>query len=356
VTGEFLSGERNIPVPKTRRDPDGHLRIKGARQHNLKDIDVEVPLGTLTAVTGLSGSGKSTLIHEILYQGLRKRLNDNKTVRPGEHDGVEGIDNVESVRMIDQSPIGKTPRSNPATYTGVFDYIRELFAETQESKKRGYKKGRFSFNTKEGRCENCKGQGTVTIDMNFMSDVYVDCDVCDGRRYNEETLQVTYRGKTISEVLDMEVDEAYEFFEHDRRIKKRLGLLRDVGLGYMELGQPSNTLSGGEAQRVKIAEELGKVRREDVLYLLDEPTTGLHWADERKLIEVLHRLVENGNSVVVIEHELELVKCADRVIDLGPEGGKLGGEVIATGTPEEVSREKDSYTGKYLKEFLQDGG
>ncbi len=355
VTGGFLSGEREIDIPESRRSPTESLCIKGAKQHNLKDIDVEIPLGTLTAVTGLSGSGKSTLIHDILYQGLRKELNDNKTVRPGEHDEIEGTEYVESVRMIDQSPIGKTPRSNPATYTGVFDYIRELFAETKESKKRGYKKGRFSFNTKEGRCENCKGQGTVTIDMNFMSDVYVDCDVCDGRRYNEETLQVTYRGKTVSEVLDMEVDEAYGFFEHDRRIRKRLGLLRDVGLGYMELGQPSNTLSGGEAQRVKIAEELGKVRREDVLYLLDEPTTGLHWHDEQKLIDVLHRLVENGNSVVVIEHELELIKCADRIIDLGPEGGENGGEVLTAGTPEEVARNEDSYTGKYLREFLQDG-
>jgi excinuclease ABC subunit A len=355
VTGGFLSGEREIDIPESRRSPTESLCIKGAKQHNLKDIDVEIPLGTLTAVTGLSGSGKSTLIHDILYQGLRKELNDNKTVRPGEHDEIEGTEYVESVRMIDQSPIGKTPRSNPATYTGVFDYIRELFAETKESNKRGYKKGRFSFNTKEGRCENCKGQGTVTIDMNFMSDVYVDCDVCDGRRYNEETLQVTYRGKTVSEVLDMEVDEAYGFFEHDRRIRKRLGLLRDVGLGYMELGQPSNTLSGGEAQRVKIAEELGKVRREDVLYLLDEPTTGLHWDDEQKLIDVLHRLVENGNSVVVIEHELELIKCADRVIDLGPEGGENGGEVLIAGTPEEVARNEESYTGKYLREFLQDG-
>jgi len=354
VTGKFLSGELEIPTPKNRREPEDTISVKGARQHNLKDIDVEIPLGTLTAVTGLSGSGKSTLIHDILYQGLRKELNDNKTVRPGDHDEIDGIEKVESVRMIDQSPIGKTPRSNPATYTGVFDYIRELFAETKESKKRGYKKGRFSFNTKEGRCENCKGQGTVTIDMNFMSDVYVDCDVCDGRRYDKETLQITYRGKTISEVLDMEVEEAYEFFEHDRRIRKRLGLLKDVGLGYMELGQPSNTLSGGEAQRVKIAEELGKVRREDILYLLDEPTTGLHWSDEKKLIEVLHRLVENGNSVVVIEHELELIKCADHIIDLGPEGGKEGGEVIATGTPEETAQKERSYTGKYLRETLQD--
>ena len=354
VTGEFLSGERWIPIPENRRSPDEYLRIEGARQHNLKDIDVEIPLGTLTAITGLSGSGKSTLVHEILYQRLRKELNDNKTVRPGEHDDIQGTEMVESVRMIDQSPIGKTPRSNPATYTGVFDYIRELFAETKESKRRGYEKGRFSFNTKEGRCENCRGQGTVTIDMNFMSDVYVDCDVCDGNRYNEETLQVTYRGKTISEVLEMEVKEAYEFFEHDRRIRKRLGLLKDVGLGYMELGQPSNTLSGGEAQRVKIAEELGKVRREDVLYLLDEPTTGLHWADEKKLIEVLHRLVDNGNSVVVIEHELELVKCADRIIDLGPEGGEKGGEVVATGTPEEIANKDGSYTGQYLKELLKE--
>ncbi|MDY6771484.1 MAG: excinuclease ABC subunit UvrA [Candidatus Nanohaloarchaea archaeon] len=356
LTGRFLAGEERIELPEERREGEEFVTIRGAREHNLKDIDVEIPLGTLTAVTGLSGSGKSTLIHDILYRGLQRKINDNKSVRPGDHDGIEGVEAIESVRMIDQSPIGKTPRSNPATYTGVFDHIRELFAETREAKQRGYAKGRFSFNTKAGRCENCKGQGTVTIDMNFLSDVYVECDVCDGRRYDEETLQVEYRGKTIADVLEMDVDEAYEFFEHDKRIRKRLQLLRDVGLGYMDLGQPSPTLSGGEAQRVKLAEELGKIRREDVLYLLDEPTTGLHWSDERKLIDVLHRLVENGNSVVVIEHELELIKCADHIIDLGPEGGENGGAIVAQGTPEAVAANEESYTGRYLQDKLRDDG
>ncbi len=355
LTGRFLAGEERIEVPDKRREGGDTLTVRGAREHNLKDIDVEIPLGTLTAITGLSGSGKSTLIHDILYRGLQRSINDNRSVRPGDNDGIEGVDSVESVRMIDQSPIGKTPRSNPATYTGLFDYIRELFAETKEAQRRGYAKGRFSFNTKAGRCENCKGQGTVTIDMNFLSDVYVECDVCNGRRYDEETLQVEYRGKTIANVLEMDVDEAYGFFEHDRRIRKRLQLLRDVGLGYMDLGQPSPTLSGGEAQRVKLAEELGKVRREDVLYLLDEPTTGLHWSDERKLIDVLHRLVEDGNSVVVIEHELELIKCADHIVDLGPEGGENGGSIVAEGTPEVVANE-DSYTGRYLQDKLGDDG
>lgn len=354
VTGQYLAGEKKIPVPETRREPEGHLTVKGAREHNLKDIDVDIPLGVMTAVTGLSGSGKSTLIHDILYNSLTKELNNNKSVSIGEHEKVEGTEQIESVRMIDQSPIGRTPRSNPATYTGVFDYIRELFAQTKLSKKRGYEKGRFSFNVKGGRCEKCKGQGTVQIDMNFLSDVYVECERCNGKRYNEETLQVKYRGKSIAQVLGMEIEEAYEFFEHDKRIKRRLQLLKDVGLGYMELGQPSTTLSGGEAQRIKLSEELGKVRRKDVLYLLDEPTTGLHWEDESKLIEVLHRLVENGNSVLLIEHELELVKCADRIIDLGPEGGENGGKIVAQGTPEEIIKEENSYTGKYLENHLKD--
>ena len=354
VTGQYLAGDKKIPVPETRREPEGHLTVRGAREHNLKDIDVEISLGVMTAVTGLSGSGKSTLIHDILYNSLTKELNNNKSVSIGEHEKVEGTEQIESVRMIDQSPIGRTPRSNPATYTGVFDYIRELFAQTKLSKKRGYEKGRFSFNVKGGRCEKCKGQGTVQIDMNFLSDVYVECERCNGKRYNEETLQVKYRGKTIAEVLGMEIEEAYEFFEHDKRIKRRLQLLKDVGLGYMELGQPSTTLSGGEAQRIKLSEELGKVRRKDVLYLLDEPTTGLHWEDERKLIEVLHRLVENGNSVLLIEHELELVKCADQIIDLGPEGGENGGKIVAQGTPEEIIEEENSYTGKYLEKHLKD--
>lgn len=352
VTGDYLAGRKQIPVPEERRDPEGSITVKGAREHNLKDIDVDIPLGVITAITGLSGSGKSTLMHNIVYNRLTKELNRNESVRIGEHSDIEGLDQIESVRMIDQSPIGRTPRSNPATYTGVFDYIRELFADTKLSKKRGYDKGRFSFNVKGGRCEKCKGQGTVQIDMNFLSDVYVECERCNGKRYNEETLQVKYKEKSIAQVLGMEIEEAYEFFEHDRRIKRRLKLLKDVGLGYMELGQPSTTLSGGEAQRVKLSEELGKVQNEGILYMLDEPTTGLHWEDENKLIEVLHRLVDNGNSVLVIEHELELVKCADRIIDLGPEGGENGGEIVAEGTPEEVCQNLDSYTGKYLKELL----
>jgi len=352
VTGNYLAGEKEIEVPDERREPENKIVVKGAKEHNLKDIDVEIPLGVITAITGLSGSGKSTLMHKILYNQLTKDLNSNKSVRVGEHEEVKGLESIESVRMIDQSPIGRTPRSNPATYTGVFDYVRELFAETKKSEKRGYDKGRFSFNVKGGRCEKCKGQGTVQIEMNFLSDVYVECEQCNGKRYNEETLQVKYKGKSISEVLSMEVEEAYEFFEHDRRIKRRLKLLKDVGLGYMELGQPSTTLSGGEAQRVKLSEELGKTQRDDVLYLLDEPTTGLHWEDENKLIEVLHRLVDNGNSVLVIEHEMELIKSSDHIIDLGPEGGENGGQIVAEGTPEEVAENPDSYTGKYLKEYL----
>lgn len=352
VTGNYLACEKEIEVPNERREPENKIVVKGAKEHNLKDIDVEIPLGVITAITGLSGSGKSTLMHNILYNQLTKNLNSNKSVRVGEHEEVKGLESIESVRMIDQSPIGRTPRSNPATYTGVFDYIRELFAETKKSEKRGYDKGRFSFNVKGGRCEKCKGQGTVQIEMNFLSDVYVECEQCNGKRYNEETLQVKYKGKSISEVLSMEVEEAYEFFEHDRRIKRRLKLLKDVGLGYMELGQPSTTLSGGEAQRVKLSEELGKTQRDDVLYLLDEPTTGLHWEDENKLIEVLHRLVDNGNSVLVIEHEMELIKSSDHIIDLGPEGGENGGQIVAEGTPEEVAEKPDSYTGKYLKEYL----
>ncbi len=352
ITGKYLAGEKEIEVPDERREFENSITVRGAREHNLKDIDVEIPLGVITAITGLSGSGKSTLMHNILYNQVTKELNSNESVRIGEHDEIEGLEGIESVRMIDQSPIGRTPRSNPATYTGVFDYIRELFAQTNKSEKRGYDKGRFSFNVKGGRCEECKGQGTVQIEMNFLSDVYVECEQCNGKRYNEETLQVKYKGKSIAEVLNMEVEEAYEFFEHDRRIKRRLELLKDVGLGYMELGQPSTTLSGGEAQRVKLSEELGKTQRDDVLYLLDEPTTGLHWEDESKLIEVLHRLVDNGNSVLVIEHEMELIKSADQIIDLGPEGGENGGEIVAQGTPEDVAENPDSYTGEYLKEYL----
>jgi excinuclease ABC subunit A len=354
VTADYLAGRKSIPVPEERREQSGTLTVCGARQHNLKDLDVALPLETFTAVTGVSGSGKSTLIHDILYKGLARRMNDNTSVDPGEHDAIEGIDDVETVRLIDQSPIGRTPRSNPATYTGVFDYVRELFAETKLSKQRGYKKGRFSFNVKGGRCEACGGQGTVKIEMNFLSDVYVPCEECDGDRYNDETLDVTYKGKTIADVLGMEVDEAYDFFEANSQIRRRLKLLKDVGLGYMRLGQPSTTLSGGEAQRVKLAEELGKKDSGNTLYLLDEPTTGLHKEDERKLIDVLHRLVDNGNTVVVIEHELDLVKNADRIVDLGPEGGENGGEIVAQGTPEEVARVEASHTGRYLRDLLPD--
>ena len=352
MTGDYLSGRKEIPVPEQRREADGELTIRGARQHNLADLDVSIPLGVFTAVTGVSGSGKSTLMHDILYKSLARQMNDNTSVDPGEHDALEGLDQIETVRLIDQSPIGRTPRSNPATYTGVFDYIRELFAETKLSKQRGYKKGRFSFNVKGGRCEACGGQGTVKIEMNFLSDVHVPCEECGGSRYNDETLDVTYKDKTIADVLEMEVAEAYDFFEANSQLRRRLKLLKDVGLGYMSLGQPSTTLSGGEAQRVKLAEELGKKQTGDTLYLLDEPTTGLHKEDERKLIDVLQRLVDNGNSVVVVEHELDLVKNADHIIDLGPEGGEGGGQVVASGTPEAVARTDGSYTGTYLRDLL----
>ncbi|AXR77058.1 excinuclease ABC subunit UvrA [Natrarchaeobaculum sulfurireducens] len=354
ITGDYLSGRRQIPVPEERRDPDGALTILGARQHNLEDVDVDIPLGCFTAITGVSGSGKSTLMHEVLYKGLAREMNDNTSVIPGDHDSLEGLDAIETVRLIDQSPIGRTPRSNPATYTNVFDYIRELFAQTKLAKQRGYEKGRFSFNVKGGRCEECGGQGTVKIEMNFLSDVYVPCEECNGARYNDATLDVTYKGKTIADVLEMEVDEAYDFFESNSQIRRRLKLLKDVGLDYMTLGQPSTTLSGGEAQRIKLAEELGKKDSGETLYLLDEPTTGLHHEDERKLIDVLHRLTDDGNTVVVIEHELDLVKNADHVIDLGPEGGEHGGQIVATGTPEEVARLEDSHTGQYLRDLLPD--
>ena len=355
ITGDYLAGRREIPVPETRRDPeDGALTVRGARQHNLTDVDVSIPLGQFVAITGVSGSGKSTLMHDVLYKGLAREMNDNTSVDPGDHDAIEGYDAVETVRLIDQSPIGRTPRSNPATYTGVFDHVRELFAETKLATQRGYEKGRFSFNVKGGRCEECGGQGNVKIEMNFLSDVYVPCEECGGARYNDETLDVTYKDATIADVLDMEVDEALDFFEANPGIRRRLELLQDVGLGYMQLGQPSTTLSGGEAQRVKLAEELGKKDSGETLYLLDEPTTGLHPEDERKLIEVLHRLADAGNTVVVIEHELDLVKNADHVIDLGPEGGEGGGDVVATGTPEDVAQLDDSHTGRYLRDLLPD--
>jgi len=354
TTGDYLSGEKAIPVPDERRDPDGHLTIEGARQHNLADLDVDLPVGCFTAITGVSGSGKSTLMHDVLYKALAREMHGNSDVNPGEHDGLSGLDNIETVRLIDQSPIGRTPRSNPATYTNVFDHIRELFAETNLAKQRGYEKGRFSFNVKGGRCEECGGQGTVTIEMNFLSDVQVPCEECGGARYNRETLDVTYKDATIADVLDMSIDEAYDFFEGHSQIRRRLKLLKDVGLDYMQLGQPSTTLSGGEAQRVKLAEELGKKDSGETLYLLDEPTTGLHPHDERKLIDVLHRLTDDGNTVVVIEHELDLVKNADHIVDLGPEGGEAGGQLVAEGTPENVARTEDSYTGKYLRDLLPD--
>jgi excinuclease ABC subunit A len=293
-------------------------------------------------------------MHDVLYKGLAREMNDNTSVDPGEHDAIEGLDAIETVRLIDQSPIGRTPRSNPATYTDVFDHIRELFAETSLAKQRGYAKGRFSFNVKGGRCEACGGQGTVKIEMNFLSDVHVPCEECDGARYNDETLDVTYKDATIADVLEMEVAEAFDFFEGHTGIRRRLKLLKDVGLGYMQLGQPSTTLSGGEAQRVKLAEELGKQDSGETLYLLDEPTTGLHSEDERKLIDVLHRLTDDGNTVVVIEHELDLVKNADHIVDLGPEGGEHGGEIVAEGTPETVARTEASHTGKYLRDLLPD--
>ena len=354
VTGQYLAGDRVIPVPETRREAAGHLTVRGARQHNLDELDVPIPLETFTAITGVSGSGKSTLMHDVLYKGLARAMNDNTSVNPGAHDAIEGIDQIETVRLIDQSPIGRTPRSNPATYTGVFDYVRALFAQSDLAQRRGYDKGRFSFNVKGGRCEECGGQGTVTIDMNFLSDVTVPCEECDGNRYNDETLEVTFREQTIADVLEMSVSEALAFFESHRQLRRRLQLLEDVGLGYMRLGQPSTTLSGGEAQRVKLAEELGKKDTGETLYLLDEPTTGLHPEDERKLIDVLHRLTDDGNTVVVIEHELDLVKNADHIIDLGPEGGEHGGEVIAQGTPEAVARTERSHTGRYLRDLLPD--
>ncbi|MFB6111281.1 MAG: excinuclease ABC subunit UvrA, partial [Halobacteriaceae archaeon] len=311
LTGDYLAGRRAIPVPEERRTWEETLTIRGARQHNLADLDVEIPVGAFTAITGVSGSGKSTLMHEVLYKGLARSMNDNTSVEPGDHDAIDGTDNIETVRLIDQSPIGRTPRSNPATYTDVFDYVRERFADTKLATQRGYEKGRFSFNVKGGRCETCGGQGTQKIEMNFLSDVHVPCEECGGDRYNDETLEVTYKGRTIADVLEMTVEEALDFFEHDSQIARRLQLLSDVGLDYMKLGQPSTTLSGGEAQRVKLAEELGKRDTGDTLYLLDEPTTGLHPEDERKLIRVLQRLVDRGNTVVVIEHELDLVKNAD---------------------------------------------
>ncbi len=352
VTGQYLSGRKFIPVPKKRRENDGRfISIKGARANNLKNINVDIPLGVFTVVTGVSGSGKSTLINDILYNALGAKLHGAR-LRPSEHDTIEGIEYTDKVINIDQSPIGRTPRSNPATYTGVFDFIRELFSQTNEAKMRGYKPGRFSFNVKGGRCEACRGDGVNKIEMNFLPDVYVPCEVCHGARYNRDTLEVHYKGKTIAEVLDMTVSEALEFFKNLPRIARKLEVLEDVGLGYIHLGQAATTLSGGEAQRVKLATELSKRSTGRTIYILDEPTTGLHIADVHKLLEVLQRLVDAGDSVVVIEHNLDVIKTADYIIDLGPEGGDKGGTLVACGTPEEVAKVKASYTGQYVKQAL----
>ena len=352
VTGAYLSGRLKIPVPEVRKEPTGFLHIKGAAENNLKHIDVDIPLGVMTCVTGVSGSGKSSLINEILYKRLARDLNRARII-PGKHDDILGIDQLDKVIDIDQSPIGRTPRSNPATYTGVFDQIRDLFAATAEAKAKGYKKGRFSFNVKGGRCEACSGDGIIKIEMHFLPDVYVPCEVCKGKRYNRETLEVKYKGKSIYDVLNMTVEEALTFFENVPSIRRKIETLYDVGLSYIRLGQPSTTLSGGEAQRIKLATELSKRSTGKTIYILDEPTTGLHFADVHKLIEILRRLSEGGNTVVVIEHNLDVIKTADYIIDIGPEGGDRGGTVIAQGTPEEIAASPVSYTGKYVKKYLE---
>src|SRR5689334_517659 len=347
ATGQFLAGTRTIPVPSKRRKPSGYIDIEGASQHNLRSIDAKIPLGVFACVTGVSGSGKSTLVNEVLYRAVANRLHRAK-LRPGAHKRVRGLDQVDKIINIDQSPIGRTPRSNPATYTGVFDQIRDLFSRTQEARARGYKPGRFSFNVKGGRCEVCRGDGQIKIEMHFLPDVYVPCEQCHGKRYNRETLEVRFKGKTIADVLEMPVEEALEFFKHIPKIKRRLQALHDVGLDYIRLGQPATTLSGGEAQRVKLATELQKVATGRTLYILDEPTTGLHFADVQRLLEMLQRLVDAGNTVVVIEHNLDVIKTSDRIVDLGPEGGEEGGTIVATGTPEEVAAVEGSYTGHHL--------
>ena len=352
ITGKYLSGERKIPVPDVRRTGNGGaITVKGARENNLKNIDVSFPLGTLNCVTGVSGSGKSSLINEILYKHLANELNNAKKPT-GAFDSIEGLEYLDKVIDIDQSPIGRTPRSNPATYTGVFTDIRELFASTQEAKIRGYNSGRFSFNVKGGRCEACEGDGVVKIEMHFLADVYVPCEICNGARYNRETLEVRYKGKNIFDVLEMTVDEALVFFENIPKIKRKLQTLHDVGLGYVKLGQSATTLSGGEAQRVKLATELSKRSTGKTIYILDEPTTGLHTADVHMLIEVLQRIVDSGNTVIVIEHNLDVIKTADYIVDLGPEGGNKGGKIVACGTPEKIAKIKKSYTGHYLNKIL----
>jgi excinuclease ABC subunit A len=351
ITGQFLSGTREIAVPERRTDDNGVFTVRGARQHNLKDIDVDFPVGRLVAVTGVSGSGKSTLVNEIVYKSLANRLSKLR-VKPGEHDAVDGIEAFDKVIEIDQRPIGRTPRSNPATYTDLFTHIRELYSLTPDAKVRGYRPGRFSFNVKGGRCETCKGDGQIKIEMHFLPDVYVPCETCKGARYNRETLEVRFKGKNIAEVLDMSVEEALQFFAKIPKIRRRLQTLHDVGLDYIKLGQPATTLSGGEAQRVKLAAELCKVATGRTLYILDEPTTGLHFADIEKLLETLQRLVDGGNTMIVIEHNLDVIKQADWLVDLGPEGGEAGGEIVAEGTPEDVAEVEDSWTGRFLREVL----
>ena len=352
ITGKYLSGEIKIPVPKTRRKPKGFLKVVGAKENNLKNIDVKVPIGVLTCVTGVSGSGKSSLVNEILYKSLARKLNRARTI-PGKCKKIEGMEQLDKVINIDQSPIGRTPRSNPATYTGMFDMIRDLFAATTDAKERGYKKGRFSFNVKGGRCEACSGDGILKVEMHFLPDVYVPCEVCGGKRYNRETLEVRYKGKTIYDVLEMTVEEALDFFKNVPRILNKVQTLYDVGLGYLKLGQPSTTLSGGEAQRIKLATELSKRSTGKTIYVLDEPTTGLHFADVHKLVEILHRLTDEGKTVVVIEHNLDVIKVADYIIDMGPDGGDRGGTVVVAGTPEQVAEHPTSYTGKYVKQMLE---
>ena len=352
VTGAYLSGKIRIPVPTERKKPTGYLKVVGAQENNLKNIDVKFPLGVMTCVTGVSGSGKSSLVNQILYKRLARDLNRARTI-PGKHKRIEGLEQVDKVINIDQSPIGRTPRSNPATYTGVFDLIRDLFAGTPDAKARGYKKGRFSFNVKGGRCEACAGDGILKIEMHFLPDVYVPCEVCGGKRYNRETLEVRYKGKNIYDVLNMTVEEAVDFFENVPSIRRKMETLRDVGLSYIRLGQPSTELSGGEAQRIKLATELSKRSTGKTVYILDEPTTGLHFADVHKLTEILRRLSGDGNTVIVIEHNLDVIKTADYIIDIGPEGGDRGGTVVASGTPEEVAKNPDSYTGKYIAAILE---
>jgi excinuclease ABC subunit A len=351
LTGQFLAGTRTVAVPECRRTPTGYVEILGASQHNLRDIDVHIPLGVLTCVTGVSGSGKSTLVNDVLFKAVANRLHRARK-RPGSHRAIHGLEQLDKIIAVDQSPIGRTPRSNPATYTGLFDVIRDLFSKTQEARARGYKPGRFSFNVKGGRCEVCRGDGQIKIEMHFLPDVYVPCEQCHGKRYNRETLEVRFKGKSIADVLDMPIEEALKFFEHIPKVRRRLETLEAVGLGYVKLGQPATTLSGGEAQRVKLATELSKIATGMTLYILDEPTTGLHFADVQRLLEVLQRLVDAGNSVVVIEHNLDVIKCSDRLIDMGPEGGEEGGLAIAIGTPEEVAAEPASHTGQFLAELL----